>query len=490
MKNRFLLIFSFALVFNISLFGQSHKVVKVACVGNSITYGARIKDRPHDSYPAQLARMLGAGYKVRNFGISGRTMLMKGDYPYMKEELFADVLKWQPDIVIIMLGTNDSKPHNWKYKAGFERDYLRMTESFDTLMSKPEIYVVAPVPVFKDCCNIKDEVVKNEIYPIVKKIAGEKKLHFIDLYNPMKGMVAMFPDGVHPNPAGAGEMAKVVYEQLTGKKGELVKQKYPGLKSEWHGFARYDFEFNNRDAHIVIPHEPLEGNPWVWRARFPFWHYQMDSILLSGGFAVAYINTDNMFGSLRAMKVWDMFYNYLVKEYGFNEKVTLEGVSRGGLFVYNWAKRNPGKVNCIYAEAPVCDFKSWPGGFGTGMGSKPDWEKLKKEYGFKTDEEAKAYNDNPIDNLKALAEAKVPVLHMIGLEDKVVPPAENTLVLIDRYVKLGGPATIVPCTKGEQALYGHHFPIETPRLGADFIKYYTKLTKPAPKCSDYHEMRN
>lgn len=260
-------------------------------------------------------------------------------------------------------------------------------------------------------------------------------------------------------------------------------------KSVWHGFECINFSFEGKDAHLVFPADPLPGKPWVWRARFPNWHIEMDSILLSEGFHVAYINTNNQFGSPKAVSAWDNFYQLMVDKYNLSKKVALEGVSRGGLFVYNWAKKNPEKVNCIYAEAPVCDFKSWPGGFGSGIGSEKDWEILKEEYGFKTDEEAKAWQDMPYDSLEKLAAAKVPVLHMVSLNDKVVPPEENSFQLIDRYVKLGGPATIVPCTKGEQKLHGHHFPIETPRLGADFIKYNTQLPEAMLDASLFHTMR-
>ncbi|WP_341224344.1 GDSL-type esterase/lipase family protein [uncultured Arcticibacterium sp.] len=248
---------------------------------------------------------------------------------------------------------------------------------------------------------------------------------------------------------------------------------FSGLKAQntWKGFERVDFLFQEREARIIIPKKVASGNPWIWRARFPDWHTEADSILVAEGFHLVYINTDNKFGSPDAVKVWDDFYNFVSNKYALHKKVALMGVSRGGLFVYNWAKINPEKVACIYAEAPVCDFTSWPGGFGEGKGSAKDWEKLKTEYGFKSDEEAKNYKNNPIDNLDALANAKVPIMHMIGLEDKIVPPAENSLKLINRYIELGGIATAVPCTEGKQELEGHHFDIETPRYVADFIKY-------------------
>lgn len=239
-------------------------------------------------------------------------------------------------------------------------------------------------------------------------------------------------------------------------------------QTHWGHFEKVTFKMNGIEAWYIKPNAPVKGNPWVWRAHFPNWHTQMDSILLERGLAIAYINTNNLYGQSKAMMIWDDFYNYLVTQKNFAPKVALEGVSRGGLYVYGWAKRNPTKVNCIYAEAPVCDFKSWPGGKGMGQGSKVDWDKLLKVYHF-SEEEALKSEDIPINNLEALAAFKVPILHVIGLKDSIVPPKENTMVLIKNYINNGGTATVVPMTKGEQSAGGHHFPIAHPEKLADFI---------------------
>jgi len=225
---------------------------------------------------------------------------------------------------------------------------------------------------------------------------------------------------------------------------------------------------------VVCPKHPATGNPWIWNARFPDWHTDIDSLLLTEGFYVTHISTDELIGSPKAVAVWNEYYNYLTAHYHLSQKVALEGISRGGLYVYNFAKRYPERVSCIYAEAPVCDFKTWPGGFTGGQRSDADWKLILEMYGFQNDAEALAYNDNPIDHLEALAKARVPILHMIGLNDSIVPPSLNTFVLVERYLKLGGIATVVPCTKGPMELKGHHFPIETPRLVADFVLYHTK----------------
>ncbi len=276
---------------------------------------------------------------------------------------------------------------------------------------------------------------------------------------------------------------------LFGISSGVQAQKITLLAStQWHGFEKVNFLFNDIPAYYIKPPKPLTGNPWIWRAHFPNWHITMDSLLLQKGMFVVYINTNDQYGAPKAMIVWDEFYNYLTRKLLFAHKVALEGVSRGGLYVYGWAKRNPDKVSCIYAEAPVCDFKSWPGGKGKGEGSPNSWKELQKIYGF-TEEQAMDYKDNPINNLDVLAAFKVPILHVVSLKDKVVPPAENTFVLVENYMNLGGPATVFPMTRGKQELNGHHFIIEHPDQWADFIfKHSYPVKNPLPY-HNYFEVR-
>jgi pimeloyl-ACP methyl ester carboxylesterase len=266
--------------------------------------------------------------------------------------------------------------------------------------------------------------------------------------------------------------------------------RFPGEKSDWKGFARYDFKFEGRECRIVCPEKAAPGNPWIWNARFPDWHTNIDSLLLSRGFYVTYINTDEFNGSPEGVRVWDEYFKYLTTTFRFENEVALEGISRGGLYVYNFAKKYPWRISCIYAEAPVCDIKSWPGGFGKGKGSADDWQLVMKAYNFNDETEAKAFHDNPVDNLDNLAKAKVPILQMVGLNDKIVPPDENTFLLVDRYVKLGGIVTVVPCTRGKQELEGHHFDIETPALVADFIVNNTRAFRMKLHSSDFHVFRD
>lgn len=248
-----------------------------------------------------------------------------------------------------------------------------------------------------------------------------------------------------------------------------ISAQTPEKTTQWKGFEKVEFTFQDRNAWYVKPHKAIDGNPWIWRAHFPTWHTDMDSILLSRGFHVAYVNTNDMFAHPKAMQVWDAFYDYLVKEKHFAPKVALEGVSRGGLYVYGWAKRNPDKVSCIYAEAPVADPKSWPGGKGKGKGSPKDWEAWKQIFN-KTEEQAASFTDIPLNDLAGLASYKVPIVHVVGLKDEHAPVAENTDLLVKNYLALGGPVSVYPMTRGEQTLEGHHFPIEHPEFFANFVE--------------------
>lgn len=464
--------------------------VRVACIGNSITYGSGIPDRARDSYPAQLGRMLGDHWVVRNFGVGGRTLLKKGDFPYWKEDAYSEAKAFLPNVVIIKLGTNDTKPQNWKYSAEFLNDSRAMVKELKALSTHPIIYLCKPVPAYATRWGINDSIIVHGIIPAIEKLAKEEGLQVIDLYSALTGKASLFPDQIHPDAEGAGIMASVICQQLTGKIGVPVAAKYPGNRSAWHGFTRYDFQFDRRDCHIIVPDKAAPGKPWVWRARFPEWHYQMDSILVGKGFHVVYINTDYLFGSPGCVGIWNGFYNYLTTQYGLNKKVALEGVSRGGLYIYAFAKKYPEKVSCIYAEAPVCDFKSWPAGKGSSKGDTESWKLLMAAYQFKNEKEAVAYTDNPVDNLQRLAAAKVPIFHSIGLHDSIVPPEENTYVLVRRYLELGGPATIYPNTEGKQTLQGHHFPIDNARAGADFIRAsYPENITPL-ESHNYHLLRN
>jgi len=221
--------------------------IKVACVGDSITFGAGIQDRDNNSYPAQLGKLLGESWDVRNFGVNGHTLLKKGDHPYVNSGQYKAALAFQPDVVIIKLGTNDSKPQNWRQKNAFISDYLRMIDSFRKLESQPVVWICKAVPVFPEQWGIKDSVVREDINPRVEYIARKAGAPVIDLYTPLTGDAALFPDKVHPNAAGAAKMAQIIAAQLStyGKQAPALHEPATGPEGElviWDDVAAYDFE--------------------------------------------------------------------------------------------------------------------------------------------------------------------------------------------------------------------------------------------------------
>jgi lysophospholipase L1-like esterase len=191
---------------------------KVACVGDSITFGASIKDRKNNSYPCQLGKILGDGWTVRNFGVSGATLLKKGDKPYWKKRAYKNALNYKPNVVVIMLGTNDSKPINWKQKQDFVSDYVELVKSFQKLDSKPEVWVCLPVPAFPGKWGINEKTIGGEMMTMVKEVAKRTGAKIIDLHAALKTHGKLFPDTVHPNAEGAGLMAKAIAAEIARKK--------------------------------------------------------------------------------------------------------------------------------------------------------------------------------------------------------------------------------------------------------------------------------
>lgn len=222
----------------------------------------------------------------------------------------------------------------------------------------------------------------------------------------------------------------------------MAAPSFPGKQSDWKGFARYDFEFAERMVTIVAPATPAQGNPWLWRGEFFGAFATVDEALLKQGWHVVYIACPNTFGSPDTMARWSKLYDELTHHYGFARRPVLLGMSRGGIYVYNWASQHPDKVGLIYGDAPVCDVKSWPGGKGKGKGSAHDWELFQKVYGL-TAAQAMEWKGNPIDILAPIAKAHIPVIHVVGDADDVVPMDENTMLLKRRYEALGGHVELI-----------------------------------------------
>lgn len=216
------------------------------------------------------------------------------------------------------------------------------------------------------------------------------------------------------------------------------------------GYQVLDSTLNGVNFKLVRPRQVNANKNWIWRARFWGHEPQTDLALLEKGFHLAYIDVSGLFGSEKAIKIWDDFYQFITTTHRLNSKVVLEGMSRGGLIVFNWANRNAEKVACIYVDAPVCDIKSWPGSIGEGRGAPKAWENLLSQYGFSEDVALK-FRGNPVDRLENLASQKVPILSVVGDADEVVPVSENTSLVEKRLQELGWKMEVI-----HKPNVGHH----------------------------------
>ncbi len=194
---------------------RAAKTVRVACVGDSITFGAGIEKREVNSYPARLAGLLGDQWQVRNFGVNGATLLRSGSKPFWKLPAFIEALAFSPQVVIIALGTNDSQPCNWQHRDEFVGDYVALIRSFQALESKPRIWLCYPTPAFPGYFGIADKVIKEEVIPRIDETARLTGLPIIDLRSALRDDKEMFPDTIHPNARGASVIAQAVYAAIT-----------------------------------------------------------------------------------------------------------------------------------------------------------------------------------------------------------------------------------------------------------------------------------
>ena len=252
---------------------------------------------------------------------------------------------------------------------------------------------------------------------------------------------------------------------------KLINKQFPRLSdlkipisTTWNRFEIMEFKFDGVDAKIVFPNQSNKAKNWIWRTQFWGHEPQTDIALLNKGFHVVYVDVVDLYGNKVAVTRLNAFYAFLIKNFGLNKKTVLEGMSRGGLDAYNWASENTDKVFCIYADAPVCDIKSWPGGLGKGEGSKNDWMKCLQAYGL-TESTVKEFKDIPINNCVKLAKAKIPLITVCGDADTVVPIDENTYKLAAVYKAAGGKIELI-IKKG----IGHHpHSLKDPMPIVDFI---------------------
>ena len=224
--------------------------VKVACVGDSITAGYALKEPARDAYPAQLARLLGDAYEVRNFGVSAATLMDAGNFTYRTRPAHDEALAWRPDVVVIALGTNDTKVDNIaKHPDDFVPSYRGLIGRFRAANPEAKIVLCLPPPAFPEAMGIAECVLVAEILPRIRLVATEEKLTLLDLHTPLADAALHFPDKIHPDPEAAGRIARLVY-------GEVMLATTPAAQS-------LDAAVNT----AVVPVTRLENDPYNWWTR-------------------------------------------------------------------------------------------------------------------------------------------------------------------------------------------------------------------------------
>jgi lysophospholipase L1-like esterase len=467
-------------VLQLSATGQSK--IKVACIGASITYGATIENREQNSYPAQLQKMLGDNYQVINYGVSGTTLLKNGNSSYWNTNEYKTALQANPDVVIIDLGGNDSKLINRIHLNEFENDYKEFIHSFTQLQSHPRIVSLLAMPSFdKDTAGIWDPVIVKQVNPRIQQVAFDNKVEVIDMHSPFVDKEAIMLDKIHPNKEGATIMAQTLYENIAQKKDTSFNI-FQNLKTEYkvssfYGYECADFSFDGRTCKIVKPKWSAPGHPWIWRARFWGHEPQTDISLLQRGFHLVYCDVAELLGNDESIKYWNDFYS-LVHKAGLGKKAVMEGMSRGGVYVFNWAAVNTGKVACVYVDNPLLNIPSWAEGIMKTPAIKDDmFEAFKKDFNLTTDEQVREFKGSPVDKVKQIVKGEYPILIVCADQDEAVSPADNTL-LFERKVKaLNGNITVIH--KPGFKHHPHSFP--NPKLITDFILKGTRQYLQAPE---------
>lgn len=189
-------------------FSNESKKIRVACMGDSIT------DDHFSNYPNQLQTMLGDNYTVESFGVMGATVLFDTYWPYVYQPEFGAGKKSLPDIVVIMLGTNDARPDNFGSIDNFVEDYIKLIKQIQMLGSKPKIFVVKPPPIFENVVELVPENLSEEIIPRIEEVAVTLNLDIIDVFSVMENHPEYLIDGVHPNTEGAAVIATQVYNAI------------------------------------------------------------------------------------------------------------------------------------------------------------------------------------------------------------------------------------------------------------------------------------
>lgn len=391
-----------ALFFAVS--AAAREPVRIACVGDSITDGFGLANPSQDAWPALLGEMLGGGFDVRNFGSSGKTLQKSGDQSYWDERRFRQALDFNPDIVIIKLGTNDAKEANWRGPENFRADLDAMIAEFASLPSKPRIVLGLCAWVRRDSIGIARERVENGVIPVVRDAAKRGGLEILDFHSILKGRPELYCDDIHPNEAGALLMAESAYAFLTGGRQAPKVPKIRGKKSDFSGFSRFDFQFRFRNASLFVPKRPSPDGAWVWAFTAPGDGAAADYAgLLRRGFYILHTDVESWLGNPGSVN-WGMeVVKYYSENLGLSKKPVLLGEGAGCFFALNFAAAHPENAGRVALVNPPAPIASWAAESASNM------ERLLREWHIDAGG-VRGLEGLEIRNFALLGKAGVPVL--------------------------------------------------------------------------------
>ncbi len=406
---------------------------KIYCIGKLFAdkHGAEKND-----FPKTLARMLANNYELV---WDEKNLSTNNDVGSERDKLsdFNRLVAEKGDFVFLDINAEIASLND---KDNERSKLLEKTKSLINAGARV-VLLVLPSPL--------DDKSKAKNSQLLKEFALKSNAEIVDFlpalsrsdaYEERKGLTAN----------GSTLIAKRLFELI---KTPIVGDADINLKDvkidNFGGYVCSTFYFEGREAKIVKPKRVAKGKPWIWRARFWGHEPQLDIAMLERGYHIVYCDVSELFGNDEALQIWDRFYQFLQKS-GLNKKSIMEGMSRGGVYIYNWMFRYPDRVSVVYADAPVLDFKSWPGGKGKGQGSSENWEIFKKDYQL-TEQEAINFKHSPLDRAAELGALKIPAIHVVGDIDDIVPPEENTLPFAKLFIAAGGKMEII-----HKAHVGHH----------------------------------
>jgi lysophospholipase L1-like esterase/dienelactone hydrolase len=473
MKKMLYLLYAMFLFACLSVCNGATAQIKVACAGASITEGGYLPDATANAYPGQLQALLGAGYTVENFGAPGSTLLKKGNFPYWKTQAYQKALGSAPDIVFIDLGGNDAKAVNRPFYDELEQDCRDMIRTFRELPSHPRVIVVLPTAFFvTDSAGIFDPVSRNQVTPRLQKAAFEENVETIDMHPLLIDRPDLIPDGIHPNREGSEIMAKRMFRQIAVAEdasfdifSALDKAGIAYQTSNYAGYRCATFLFNGRESKVVKPKKTAAGHPWIWHVRFFGHEPQTEIALLERGYHLVYNDQAERMGNRQNIDDWNAFYK-LLHEGGLSRKAVLEGMSRGGVYAFNWAAANPDKVAAVYVDNPLLDMKAMY--YGPDGKEKPENEitqGIRENWGIDR-RQIEQFNESPIDKTDDIVKGRYPILILCAELDEAAVNTQNAFPFEKKIREKGGDITVI-----EKKGFRHHphsFP--NPAVIVDFIE--------------------